>query len=69
MDIFVGNVGCYVEEMKFFFEVIKMVEGRMDYDVFIISRILVIFVLGDVLIVLLKFKFVSLGVLFGVFDV
>lgn len=68
MDILAGNVGRYVEETKPLFEVIKMAEGRTDYDASIISRISATSAPGDALIASPKSKSASSGVSFGVPD-
>ncbi|KAL2208869.1 hypothetical protein CC79DRAFT_627490 [Sarocladium strictum] len=68
MDILAGNVGRYVEETKPLFEVIKMAEGRTDYDSSIIDRISAASAPGDALIASPKSKSASSGISFGVPD-
>ncbi|KAM5348068.1 hypothetical protein ACJ41O_007892 [Fusarium nematophilum] len=50
MDILAGNVARHVEETKPLFEVIKMAEGRTDYDAAVISRIAIECAPGDAMI-------------------
>lgn len=50
MDILAGNVGRHVEEAKPLFEVIKMAEGRTDFDAAVIGNIAFDSAPGDALI-------------------
>ena len=50
MDILAGNVARHVEETKPLFEVIKMAEGRSDYDPAVIAKIANQLAPGDVTI-------------------
>jgi lipid-binding SYLF domain-containing protein len=50
MDILAGNIARHVEETKPLFEVIKMAEGRTDYDLSAINRLAFTPAPGDALI-------------------
>ncbi|KAF4993567.1 hypothetical protein FDECE_13363 [Fusarium decemcellulare] len=50
MDILAGNVSRHVEETNGLFEVIKLAEGRTDYDAAVISRIAIECAPGDAVI-------------------
>ncbi|KAF4979870.1 hypothetical protein FZEAL_4004, partial [Fusarium zealandicum] len=50
MDILAGNVGRHVEETQPLFEVIKMAEGRTDFDAAVITRLAIECAPGDAMI-------------------
>ena len=68
MDILAGNVSRHVEETKPLFEVIKMAEGRTDYDSSVISLIAAAAAPGDAVIASPKAKSANSALSFGLPD-
>ncbi|KAH8173079.1 las17-binding protein actin regulator domain-containing protein [Sarocladium implicatum] len=68
MDILAGNVSRHVEETKPLFEVIKMAEGRTDYDSSVINLIAATAAPGDAVIASPKTRSASSALSFGMPD-